>query len=179
MAASLDDLVPEVRAKAQQLLSYADSIGLSPKVTSVYRSCEQQNQLYAQGRTAPGQIVTHARGCVSWHTQRRAFDVYLGKGSTADDYQKLGDYWKSLHGTWGGDFPGFADIGHFEYHPGVHIEQVCIDPASCTTAPYPGSLNSAVGAIAADAGKAGAVAAFLALGTATAVVLVGRHYKWI
>lgn len=38
------------------------------------RTCETQNELYAQGRTAPGKIVTNARGGDSWHNYGLAAD---------------------------------------------------------------------------------------------------------
>jgi hypothetical protein len=30
-------------------------------------------------------------------------------------YIPLGEYWKLMGGTWGGDFINFPDAGHFEY----------------------------------------------------------------
>lgn len=149
-SASLDGLVPVVRAKVEQLLAYARSKGYSPSVRSTRRTCAEQNALYAIGRTVnPGAAkITYARGCVSWHVLGRAADVTLGSagnaGSLVAAYADAGAYWKSLQGYWGGDFPGFADVGHFEYHPGVHIEQVCIDPTHCTIAPYPGESTGGV-----------------------------------
>lgn len=38
------------------------------------RTCEEQDALYAQGRTAPGKIVTKARGGESWHNYGLASD---------------------------------------------------------------------------------------------------------
>lgn len=44
------------------------------RITEVYRTQERQNQLYAQGRTKPGPIVTWTKD--SNHTKRLAADVY-------------------------------------------------------------------------------------------------------
>jgi hypothetical protein len=103
-------------------------------VTSGKRTCAYQDSLYAQGRTAPGPIVTYARGCNSWHVVGRAVDVLIKAGP--QDYADLGAYWQSLGGVWGGAFSGQAaalhDVGHFEYHPGLrYASEVCVDPAHC------------------------------------------------
>jgi hypothetical protein len=42
-------------------------------------------------------------------------------------YDELGDIGKSLGMRWGGDFAWGRDAGHFEYHPGLTIEEVCPD----------------------------------------------------
>jgi len=49
--------------------------GLRFSILSTQRTCAEQDAIYAQGRTAPGNIVTQARGCVSWHVLSRAIDV--------------------------------------------------------------------------------------------------------
>jgi peptidoglycan LD-endopeptidase CwlK len=50
------------------------------RVTSGFRSFEEQDRLYAQGRTTAGQIVTNARGGESMHNFGVAFD-YCFKGT--------------------------------------------------------------------------------------------------
>jgi peptidoglycan L-alanyl-D-glutamate endopeptidase CwlK len=99
------------------------------------RTCAQQDALYAQGREAGGEIVTHASGCTSWHVLGRAADVDVidrnGVMQPASTYAVAGQLWEALGGKWGGNFPGFPDIGHFEYHPGLTIEQACPSPTYC------------------------------------------------
>jgi hypothetical protein len=176
---SLADLEPTPRAKVEQLLAFARSKGYSPEVLSTRRTCAEQDALYALGRTSPGAIVTHARGCVSWHVLGRAVDVYLGSAAAAEDYAVLGSYWHSIGGTWGGTFPGFADVGHFEYHPGVHIEQVCVDPTNCTIAPYPGEAGPVPGN-APSGGASGSAAVPAALGALAflGTMAVGWKRRW-
>jgi peptidoglycan LD-endopeptidase CwlK len=41
------------------------------------RTWDQQDELYAQGRTSPGNIVTNARGGDSWHNYGLACDYVL------------------------------------------------------------------------------------------------------
>ena len=54
----------------------------------------------------------------SLHCFRQAVDLNLFIDSVYQTstmaYKALGDFWKSLGGTWGGDFPR-ADGNHFEY----------------------------------------------------------------
>lgn len=125
-------LEPSTREFVREVLARARAAGLAPRLTSGRRSCAEQNRLYAQGRTAPGAIVTHARGCQSWHVAGRAVDVTLGASAPASEYAKIGAIGKELGGKWGGDFPGFPDLGHLEYHPGLRIEDVCPNPDNCT-----------------------------------------------
>lgn len=47
------------------------------RITSGFRSRAAQNRLYAQGRTRPGAIVTHARGGESSHNWGLAIDVLI------------------------------------------------------------------------------------------------------
>jgi hypothetical protein len=131
---ALAGLTPDTAEAVKLLLAYAQSRGITLAVTSGKRTCAYQDSLYAQGRTAPGPVVTDARGCGSWHVLGRAVDVLIKAGPK--DYAGLAAYWKSLGGKWGGDFPGasarLGDVGHFEYHPGLrYASEVCVDPAHC------------------------------------------------
>lgn len=128
---SLDALTADTRAALDLLDKYSrKTLGKQIRVRSTVRTCEQQNALYAQGRTAPGQIVTGARGCLSWHVLGRAVDIDLERGTGAE-YQVLGEYWETLGGSWGGRFSNIDDPGHFEWHPGIKIESVCPNPDNC------------------------------------------------
>ena len=90
---------------------------------------EEQAALYAQGRTAPGNIVTKAKPGTSWHNFGLAFDVAVvvnGQPTWPDDealWSKVGDLGKRLGLEWGGDFASFKDLPHFQFHPGLTLEQ--------------------------------------------------------
>lgn len=177
---SLADLTPDTRQAAEMLLSYAASEGIDVIVTHTLRTCDEQNALYAQGRTAPGAKVTSAPGCRSWHTHGRAIDLIVKDGGQLvhngldERYSRLGAYAKSIGMKWGGDF---KDYGHFEYHPGISIEQVCPDPASCGTVPVtadPPQVDVRPGASLASITPGVAVAA-LALG---AVAYMFADIQW-
>ena len=89
----------------------------------INRTAEQQFALYQQGRTAPGKIVTNCDGYkkISRHERWRAGDFVIvddnGKliWTATARYELLGEMWRNLGGTWGGDFKTPPrDLGHFE-----------------------------------------------------------------
>lgn len=134
MADLISTLTPDTQERVVQLLSAAEErYGYKLKVVSARRSCEEQAKLYAQGRTAPGKVVTNAKGCMSWHVLGRAVDIaFVSPNPTAQDWDNLGEIGESLGFKWGKRFSGtLNDLPHFEYHPGVKIEQVCFNPDDC------------------------------------------------
>ena len=72
---NLDDLLPQVASRVRAFIKAADEAGIDLLVTSTYRDNESQNALYAQGRTAPGKIVTNAKAGQSFHNFGCAVDV--------------------------------------------------------------------------------------------------------
>lgn len=111
---------------------YKKATGNGLRIRSGRRTCAQQNAIYAQGRTTGGVIVTGASGCRSWHVTGRAVDLDPFDPTTgnifpgnSDEYRTLGAIWKKLGGKWGGDFANIYDPGHFEWHPGTEINDVC------------------------------------------------------
>lgn len=76
----LNQLTPTARAKVTALLARMDALGIPFKVMETLRSRARQEQLFAQGRTAPGQIVTHVSGKPgdeSRHQSGNAADLVL------------------------------------------------------------------------------------------------------
>ena len=59
---NIKTLNPKVQPLARRLIEEATAQGIHVKVISGHRTYEEQNDLYAQGRTKPGQIVTKAKG---------------------------------------------------------------------------------------------------------------------
>lgn len=87
------------------------------------RTAEQQNALYAQGRTTPGHIVTNAKAGYSNHNYGLAIDVvpYLaGDGGAlnwnpkTEQYQAMVTALKAQGLEWGGDWTHFPDMDHFQ-----------------------------------------------------------------
>jgi len=59
-------LLPKVERLKDALIEACVAQGITIAITEAYRSIERQNQLYAQGRTTPGKIVTNAKGGQSY-----------------------------------------------------------------------------------------------------------------
>ena len=94
-----------------------------PIITECYRSPERQEELYTQGRSRPGPVVTYKRGGESKHnvSPSRALDVafLLADGAVSWSGLLLSKFARLMkaadarvHG--GGDWPGFKDRPHFE-----------------------------------------------------------------
>jgi peptidoglycan L-alanyl-D-glutamate endopeptidase CwlK len=63
----LEDLHPALRPLAERFLARCTERLVDVLVVCTYRSNAEQDALYAIGRTAPGKIVTRARGGQSKH----------------------------------------------------------------------------------------------------------------
>lgn len=131
---AFSDLTPDTQRAVNLLFDFAERrFGVTPTINSDLRTCAQQNSLFDQGRSTGGRIVTNARGCISWHVLGRAVDIHVPNFGEAE-YTELGRFWERLGGFWGGRIAGLDDFGHFEWHPGVSINQVCPNPDSCSSA---------------------------------------------
>lgn len=124
----LTDLLPVVQAKAKAFLAAAKAEGIDVLITSTYRDNQSQDELYAQGRTRPGKIVTNARGGQSYHNYRVAFDFVpvIGGKAVWNDlalFRRLGKIGKSLGLEWGGDWK-FRDYPHLQYTGGLTLRQL-------------------------------------------------------
>ncbi len=74
--ANVADLVPAFRGKLERVVDRMHrEFGYDVQVVETYRGQDRQNQLFAQGRTAPGDVVTWTRA--SKHTAARAADVVI------------------------------------------------------------------------------------------------------
>ncbi len=112
---------PELQEKAKKLVQECKKQGLIVKIGECFRSVAEQNELYAQGRTKPGNVVTKAKGSSfsSMHQWGVAFDVIRndGKGAYNDSdgwFGKVGKVGKKLGLEWGGDWTSPVDKPHFQ-----------------------------------------------------------------
>jgi len=64
---NLADLRQDVRQMAEKHIELCKSQNIDLLIYCTYRSNKEQNELYAQGRTTAGKIVTNARGGESQH----------------------------------------------------------------------------------------------------------------
>lgn len=100
------------------------------------RTFAEQNELFAQGRTKPGAIVTRAKGGQSWHNYGLAVDIVLLVGGKASwdiktdfdkdgrsDWMEVVDIFKRYGWEWGGDWK-FFDAPHFQKTFGMSINEM-------------------------------------------------------
>jgi peptidoglycan L-alanyl-D-glutamate endopeptidase CwlK len=113
-------LLPEVQPYARALVRKAAQHGITIKVLSGLRTYEEQNDLFAQGRTKSGRIVTKARGGFSNHNFGIAFDIGVFEGKYLDEspkYKAVGVLGMDLGLEWGGNWKTIVDQPHFQLRP--------------------------------------------------------------
>lgn len=111
----------------------AATFGCDYVMISGNRSWDEQNALYAQGRTAPGAKVTNARGGYSNHNFRIAGDygVFRGKVYLDDTDEALAAkvhaacavHARKLGMEWGGDWKKIKDFPHYEIRTGLTMAE--------------------------------------------------------
>ena len=112
---------PRLIDLSKKLVSACRGQGLIIGIGESFRTKEEQDALYAKGRTAPGNIVTNAKGSSysSHHQWGTAFDIYRNDGMgvyTDSDgfFAKVGKIGKSIGLEWGGDWKSPVDKPHFQ-----------------------------------------------------------------
>ena len=117
---------PQLVEKLTHILAAMDSLGFPMMVTDGLRTVEQQRALYAQGRTAPGPVVTNCDGVEKRSNHQPHIDklghavdcCFVVNGKPSWDAHLP---WKAYgaaaeaHGlTWGGSWARLADLPHVE-----------------------------------------------------------------
>jgi peptidoglycan L-alanyl-D-glutamate endopeptidase CwlK len=136
---SLDGLYPPVKKAVGQLEENCIKRGITIQITEGFRSFEKQNQLYEQGRTMSGPIITNAKGGQSYHNYGLAIDFALinpknkqlswntkidrNHNGTAD-WMEVVQEAKKLGFAWGGDWENFKDYPHLEMNFGQSIGEL-------------------------------------------------------
>ena len=112
-------LAEKIRAIGLQM----QAEGIWVRVTQALRTIEEQDALYAQGRTAPGRIVTNCRGGYSYHQFGLAADVVpsLPGDAYIPDWNPEHPVWKQMEAlgqglglTVGAYWRTFPDAPHFQ-----------------------------------------------------------------
>lgn len=123
----LDALHPQVRSKARELVVKCAEAGVPILIASnPFRTIKRQQELYDQGRTSPGSLVTNAKPLESYHCYALSFDIVF-EGSSLYlpldhwKWKKVGEIGESIGLIWGGHF---NDMPHFEYHPEFSWEEL-------------------------------------------------------
>jgi peptidoglycan L-alanyl-D-glutamate endopeptidase CwlK len=115
----VSDLVPAAQHACDEWLALCRSNGLDILITCTYRSPEEQNELYAYGRTKPGPKRTNARGGQSAHQWRTAIDfcVMVNGKPDWDDlalYKKAGALAKQVGFEYAGEWRSFREFCHIQ-----------------------------------------------------------------
>lgn len=119
---------PDFRVELKNQYEFINSKlpkGVRLRLAYTLRTIDEQNKLFAQGRTKEGRIVTNAKGGQSIHNYGLAFDIVIlldtDKNETFETavwegkyFKQVVDYFKSQGWEWGGDWKRFKDAPHFQ-----------------------------------------------------------------
>jgi len=121
---ALSSLNPHVAFLAQKFLDLTRVNNLDVRIYNTFRSWNEEDMLFAQGRTMPGEIVTNARGGDSYHNWGLAFDAApYENGKISEEinkYKKMGQLGQQVGLEWGGNFISIVDFPHFQYTFGLN-----------------------------------------------------------
>lgn len=132
------ELHPIVRERSDQLVQQSAAKGIVIMITDDFRSSEDQDRLYEKGRTAEGNIVTHAKGGESYHNFGLAVDFaiktpteeviwdmqYDGNQNGKGDWNEVVELAKALGFEWGGDWSQFKDYPHLQMNFGLTLAEL-------------------------------------------------------
>lgn len=110
-----------VQPIARDFIAAAARHGITIRIISALRTFDEQDALYAQGRTKPGNKVTNARGGYSNHNFGIAFDIGIFNGSKYLDesplYKAVAVIGIQLGLEWGGNWKTIQDEPHYQLRP--------------------------------------------------------------
>jgi hypothetical protein len=136
----LQRLHPALASAVRDAIAELAVRGISVEVVQGLRTFEEQDALYAKGRTEPGPIVTQARGGESNHNFGLAADLCPFAGGKPDWSAPI-DVWAAIgktaiaHGLeWGGQWKKFVDKPHVQL-PSMTVEE-------CATCYQSGGLDA-------------------------------------
>lgn len=137
----MTELYPPFQAKVDQLLELAKAYELPVGVHMGLRTFDQQDGLYALGRTVKnpdgfdaikkplGNIVTRAKGGESWHNYGLAVDIVFKIGPKQAwswdgklPWERLGALGGALKFQWGGLWKA-RDLPHFQWDTGFSVRE--------------------------------------------------------
>ncbi|RAW16231.1 M15 family peptidase [Paenibacillus taichungensis] len=137
-ALPITELHPVVAESEKLLVRKAARRGIEVVITHDFRSIDEQDALYNQGRSIAGNIVTNAKGGESYHNYGLAIDFALrtpegdvvwdmerdDNGNGKADWLEVVDLAKELGFTWGGDWANFPDYPHLQMDFGLSINDL-------------------------------------------------------
>ena len=120
-------LLPKVKDMAETFLKECKAHGYNVVITHTYRDQKEQDALYAQGRTTPGNVVTNAKFGDSMHNYKVAIDFAPVKADGSIDwadmeaFTAIGKIGEGVGFTWGGRWQSFIDVPHLQYTAGYTL----------------------------------------------------------
>lgn len=125
---SLSDLHPDLQVLCQQFLDNCAQAGIKVGLSCTYRSCEEQDEDYAVGRTEPGKIITNAKAGQSAHNTTIngnpaacAFDFFVyNQDNTTADWNAEDDRWRQVINI--GQALGLISGVSFKFRDSAHME---------------------------------------------------------
>lgn len=121
----LQDVFPPLADRVRSMAATLAQEGIVIRVVQAMRTWAEQDALYAQGRTAPGNIVTNCRGGQSYHNFGLAVDCAPSKhgpGQPFDpDWNEQNPSWQRMVAVGqsvgldsGATWRTFKDVPHFQ-----------------------------------------------------------------
>ncbi|HZU32599.1 MAG TPA: M15 family metallopeptidase [Candidatus Angelobacter sp.] len=121
----LAGIFPVLADRVRSMAAALEKQGVEIRVVQALRTCEEQDALFAQGRTAPGKVVTNCCGGKSYHNFGLAVDLVPSINGVDQTY--VPD-WNREHPTWqkmiaagaaeglnaGATWRTFPDYPHFQ-----------------------------------------------------------------
>ena len=102
--------------------------GYEVRITSGMRTYAEQNQLYSQGRSTKGPIVTNAKGGWSWHNFGCGFDITLFKDGVpvyeSPYYEECAEIGRAQGLDCGLFWKGLRDEPHYNVTGGLTMQQM-------------------------------------------------------
>lgn len=125
---NIGTLIPRAREAARQWLARCLAEGINAKIICGLRTYQEQDQLYAQGRTKPGSKVTNAPAGYSWHNFGVAWDfvVFDAHGQPQWDspqMERCGEIGEELGLEWGGRWTSPQDTPHLQLKTGLTLAE--------------------------------------------------------
>lgn len=117
---------PQLVERLARVMAAMDALGHPMIVTDGLRTVERQRQLYAQGRTAPGPIVTHCDGTEKRSNHQAKIDklghavdcAFLVDGKPSWNvelpWHAYGAAAEAVGLVWGGSWKSLTDLPHVE-----------------------------------------------------------------
>lgn len=130
MSRKIEDLQSNVAELCTKFIETCKEQGVEVLITSTLRTKEEQDKLFAIGRTEKGSIVTHLKGGSSIHELGLAFDfVPMIDGKPEWNSQPLWDQCGQIAETlgleWGGKiYKNFVDKPHCQLTGGLTYSQL-------------------------------------------------------